>query len=342
MRFGRRFEAADLSTWGWTLGRIFGIEVRLHWLYLLFTAGTIFRDSLFGSEFVLRYTLPGIAILFAIVLLHEFGHCFGCRAVGGSANEILMWPLGGLAYTAPPHRPWEHLMTTLAGPAVNVVIMMVLTPILFAYNVWSMSFLLPFADPFANSRVLVTTGLFYVGFAFQASYWILLFNLLPFYPFDGGRILQEILWFRIGYVRATYIAARIGIVGGALLGIYGIVMGDIMLVLIAVFGAMQCYQILKRSRYEMEADRNEFGYDFSQGYTSLNRTLRIEELKVAKPTLLDRYKAWKAKRSAKKQVDLEAELDRILDKINEKGLTSLTDYEKRLLTDASKRKKHGG
>ena len=66
-----------------------------------------------------------MAILFVSVLLHEFGHCFGARIMGGRGEEILMWPLGGLAFADPPRRPWPQLVTTVGGPLVNVVICLV-------------------------------------------------------------------------------------------------------------------------------------------------------------------------------------------------------------------------
>src|SRR5688572_18838997 len=84
----------------------------------LLRAGAIAKATQTSTASALGMVLAISGMLFLFVLLHEFGHCFGCRAVGGHADDVLMWPLGGLASCDPPDRPWEHLVTTLCGPAV--------------------------------------------------------------------------------------------------------------------------------------------------------------------------------------------------------------------------------
>ena len=98
------------------LGTYAGIAVRLH---ITFFFALLFFLGVFGLTF---HTLQITALLFLCVLLHEFGHCFGCRAVGGHADRILMWPLGGLAMCAPPRRPWPEFVTVAAGPMVNLLL----------------------------------------------------------------------------------------------------------------------------------------------------------------------------------------------------------------------------
>src|SRR4051812_5765540 len=106
------------------LGRWFGINVRMHASLIIFMAlELLFAETKGGIG--ARSALTSMIILFFSVLLHEFGHCFGARAVGGQAHDILMWPLGGLATTQPPHRPWPSFITTAAGPAVNLVICLI-------------------------------------------------------------------------------------------------------------------------------------------------------------------------------------------------------------------------
>ena len=102
------------------LFRLFGITVFLHWSWLLIAAlfiprlGDRFNSMIWG---VLLYLS-----LFAIVTLHEFGHALACRSVGGQANRIVLWPLGGIAYVSPPHRPGAVLWSIVAGPLVNVLL----------------------------------------------------------------------------------------------------------------------------------------------------------------------------------------------------------------------------
>ena len=137
--------------------------------------------------------------LFLIVLLHEFGHALACRQVGGTANQIVLWPLGGVAYVDPPQRPGATLWSIAAGPLVNVALL----PILFA-AFW-MSRSLGWAQRCPMPRLL------------RAVLWIdvglLVFNMLPIYPLDGGQILRSLLWFPLGRARSLMVATVLGMVG---------------------------------------------------------------------------------------------------------------------------------
>src|ERR1017187_6332129 len=106
------------------LFRFAGIDVFLHWSWFLIAAYATTRTSLYSSPVwnVLEYLS-----LFLIVLMHEFGHALACRSVGGQANQIVLWPLGGVAYVSPPQRPGAMLWSIAAGPLVNVVLAPVLT-----------------------------------------------------------------------------------------------------------------------------------------------------------------------------------------------------------------------
>src|SRR2546421_9489053 len=114
----------DPFSWSFPLGRFFGIPVRVHVWFPAVAAGLILYAAW------KKDVIPGTwidaamveALLFGIVLLHEFGHCFGARAVDGDAQEVLMWPLGGLAFVDVPHTPRAHFVTVVCGPAVNLVL----------------------------------------------------------------------------------------------------------------------------------------------------------------------------------------------------------------------------
>src|SRR5882724_11388986 len=102
------------------LFRLFGIDVFLHWSWLIVGAIEIqHRRGEYSSVFwnILEYVS-----LFGIVLMHEFGHALACKSVGGIANQIVLWPLGGIAFVQPPHRPGAYLWSIAAGPLVNVVL----------------------------------------------------------------------------------------------------------------------------------------------------------------------------------------------------------------------------
>src|SRR5947208_2220924 len=107
----------DPMTWSFPLGRMFGINIRVHVMLPLVMLALILRAT--GKDNVpLIDAATLMALMFVSILLHEFGHCFAARAVDGDANDILLWPLGGLAYCDLPHTPKAHLICTLGGPAV--------------------------------------------------------------------------------------------------------------------------------------------------------------------------------------------------------------------------------
>src|SRR5437588_265833 len=114
----------DPFTWSFPLGQLFGISIRIHVLLPLLILGLVarvaFDDAAIPGTWIDAAMLMGL--LCVSVLLHEFGHCFAARQMDGEANEVLLWPLGGLARVDLPHSPRAHFITALAGPVVNIVI----------------------------------------------------------------------------------------------------------------------------------------------------------------------------------------------------------------------------
>jgi Zn-dependent protease len=321
----------DPQTMSLRLFDVFDIRVRLHVFAIILMVVELLNGLKLGS--------PGIsgmliALLFFSVLFHEFGHCFGCRRVGGFADDILMHPLGGLAFCQPPHRPWEHLVTVLAGPAVNVVICLLLFPILLMREPTAWNYLNPFSD--VHAYAMGNLDLWLV-LGFKVNYWLLLFNvLLPIYPFDGGRIVQVAMWYQMDYYRSTLYSCKIGIGAGIILGCFALYFQNLLLFFIFAAGAVDCWRMLRELESRGPGFDNEFG-DFSQGYTSLERSQ--QQVKKASPGIRDRFLAWQRKRRAAAEAKMEAEVDRVLAKISEQGMGSLTARERRFLTDASKRRR---
>ena len=139
--------------------------------------------------------------LFLIVMLHEFGHALACHQVGGRANQIVLWPLGGVAYVDPPPRPGATLWSIAAGPLVNVA--------LFRYSLFSLagrSFGWAATSPYAYRLRFAVRNI---------NFWLLVFNILPIYPLDGGQILRSLLWFVMGRARSLMVATIIGLIGVA-------------------------------------------------------------------------------------------------------------------------------
>ena len=189
------------------LGRIAGINVRVHWSWFLVAAYEFTqRGSPYSS---VAWRVAEYLGLFAIILMHEFGHALATRQVGGTANEIILWPFGGIAFVDAPPRAAAQLWCIAAGPLVNVGLLVALPGL---------------------RGLLVDTGIA-DGFPFDA--WTLMaqlifinkillgFNLLPFYPLDGGQILRNLLWFKLGVRNSLAIASAIGLVGAVVLGVWG-------------------------------------------------------------------------------------------------------------------------
>ena len=140
--------------------------------------------------------------LFLIVLMHEFGHALACRQVGGQANLIVLWPLGGVAYVTPPLRPGRDSMEHRGGAAGQRG-----TGAGAGHALRAVRRLGPGPTTMPNAFTFVR-ALFYINCG------LLVFNLLPIYPLDGGQILQSLLWFVFGRARSLMITTVIGFLGG--------------------------------------------------------------------------------------------------------------------------------
>src|SRR5690348_3160564 len=160
------------------LFRFAGVDVFLHWSWFLVALFEINARS--GRYSSVAWNAAEYLALFAVVLLHEYGHALACRQVGGNADHIVLWPLGGVAYVDPPPRPGATLWSIAAGPLVNVVLIGVFGPI----YLWMSSAGTSQVMPNAYALALV---------AMKINFGLLVFNLLPIYPLDGGQILRSLL-----------------------------------------------------------------------------------------------------------------------------------------------------
>src|ERR1035438_2236680 len=182
------------------LFRLAGVDLFLHWSWFIVAAYEI--QSRQGRYTSVVWNVLEYLALFLIVLMHEFGHALACRQTGGTANQIVLWPLGGVAYVNPPQRPGATLWSIAAGPLVNVALL----PVLFAAVMMSRS--LGWAQAMPDLYQLL-----------RAVLWIdvslLVFNMLPIYPLDGGQILRSLLWFVFGRARSLMVATVLGFVGAS-------------------------------------------------------------------------------------------------------------------------------
>ena len=180
------------------LFRAAGITVFLHWSWFLVALYEI--NSRGRSYSSVGFNILEYLALFLIVLLHEFGHSLACRSVGGEADQIVLWPLGGVAYVNPPPRPGATLWSIAAGPLVNVALM----PVLLGLGLLSRSVGWDVSAP--NVHALLRTLAI-------INFWLLVFNIMPIYPLDGGQILRSLLWFVIGRARSLMVATALGFLG---------------------------------------------------------------------------------------------------------------------------------
>ena len=204
-----------------------GIQVYLHFSWFLVAAYELSRRTgIYSSPVWAAYEYLA---LFGIVLLHEFGHALACRQTGGRADQIVLWPLGGIAFVNPPRRPGAMLWSIAAGPLVNVVLIPVLSG-----AVW-----------LAAQRVNESPDLYVLMvWLWRINLGLLIFNMLPVYPLDGGQILRSLLWFPLGEIRSLQIASVLGLVGAVVLAGLALlldIMQPIWVAIMAIFLISQAF-----------------------------------------------------------------------------------------------------
>lgn len=323
-------QGGSFLDWAVPLFTIRGIRVRMHLFFVVYIAIELI-GSLDGSKDGFIFAALRIGALFGLVLIHEFGHCIACRRVGGEAFDIVMWPLGGLAMVNPPHNPRAALITTIGGPLVHILLAPVIAGLLLAtgvgadvllFNPLSPSVSLGALAAHSNAVYYLRVGLF---MAWIMNFYLFCFNvLLPMFPMDAGRMLQEALWFRMGYRRSMQYAVNTGLAIAVLVGIYAMTIGRNQqnLLGIAILCGFYCW--MERTRLGVMEPEGYTGYD----YASTARDKR----KKAAPSKAD------IKRR-EEEAALNAEVDRILEKIRTEGMGSLTKKEKATLKGETERKR---
>jgi len=195
--------------WTLPLGTLLGIRIELHVTFLLFIAWIAIAQGLFAGN--VAAALGAVALLllvFACVLLHELGHALAARRYGIVTRDIILLPIGGVArLMRMPERPQQEIVVAIAGPAVNVAIAVLLALILVGLG---------------HPLVLPTLGGGLLEALLLVNLWMVLFNLVPAFPMDGGRVLRALLALQLPYARATRIAAGIGQGIALLFGLFGL------------------------------------------------------------------------------------------------------------------------
>jgi len=312
----------------------FGIRVRMHVsLLFLLVINLLMAEAKGGMGWTNALTFD--VTLFAIILLHEYGHCFAGRWVGGEARDILLWPLGGLAYVDAPKRAWPQFATAAGGPMVNVIICVLAGIGLgvvqrgwpdLPWNPWTQHFY-PAGGAWGYA----------FWFVFVISWSLFLFNMmLPIYPMDCWRIVQSSLWFKLGYYRSMMIALMVGMVAAVPVGLWGLLSiggwyGFAMLI-IAGNGFYYCYVMRKMMRAEGPwAFQEEDSIDYS---ASLFNAPAEHKHKKLNKRLLKRAQQREAEELAEQE-----RVDAILAKVSAHGMQSLSWWERRALHKATERQR---
>jgi Zn-dependent protease len=216
--------------WSFRLGRLAGIDIYVHYTFLIFLAVIGFSGFLETGNVASAALGIGLtAAVFGIIVLHELGHAMAARYYGIPTRDITLLPIGGVArLERMPDKPGQELVVALAGPAVNVVLAVI-------FGVLS-----GFDAILHPGAALTVTGEI-VHYLYVVNVFLVLFNLIPAFPMDGGRVLRALLALRIGAPQATEIAAKIGkviavlFVFAGLFGVPGVFESNIMLLLVALF-----------------------------------------------------------------------------------------------------------
>lgn len=212
-------------SWSITLGRIFGIDIKMHLTFLLILFwGAIFYGGEAGPFYGVFLTLS----LFTIVLLHELGHSVAALVFGVKVKDIILLPIGGVARLEKmPDKPWQELIVALAGPLVNVGLFFLILPMVIFLGLQNQAM---------TVEGMLQPSLFgFLMFLLVTNLSLVLFNMLPAFPLDGGRVFRAGLAIFMDYQRATNIAVIIGRMAAIGLGLLGLVTFEFILMLIALF-----------------------------------------------------------------------------------------------------------
>ena len=350
---------SDHRVWSLNLGRWGHVQVRLHMFFLLFAAFTLYLSLRYSSTDA-RLSWLGvlsIVILLISVIIHELGHYLIAVRLGGGADQIILGPLGGLSPVRVPYEPRCELIAVLAGPLVNLVIcLLCLAALLFIGQGQSelgpttiTAFLNPLAPLVAVTDHPPKTGLICLQLAFWINWVLFLVNMIPAFPFDGGRVLLALFALSprpLGARRCVLIVASIAkVVAVGLLIAAWLVRKDrpnpvvptwFALVLLSIFLFFSAR--MEESQQETEGSDDEMFGDFSQGYTSLERPEeRGGSLRGPFMGWIERRREQRRRRLRTLEAEDDRRMDDILARLHETGMKNLSPQERALLNRVSAR-----
>ena len=346
----------DVLTWSIDLGRWFGVQVRVHYFLVFFALSRLLSAALAPGH-AIAPTVGWLGLLVVVLALHELGHALMARLHDTEPEDVRLWPLGNLVIPG-PSRSGDSVAIAAAGLLTSGVLA-IGTAVVLAMLGSAMVFN-PFGH-FGKASALVDSGspimlatnlqvpslrpLWWIGWFGYLNWMIFLVNLIPAFPFDGGRIFRVVLArSAIGLTRDNPYAqwtARSCALILALVGLFRMVAGPFDTGLFVFFVAV-LIELIVRTEARMLDDggfyeEGVFGYDFSEGYTSLEGSTA-----QVRPVRESAIKRWRRRRSdarrqrrADREAAEELRMDEILDKLYQHGKGSLTDEEQRFLIQVS-------
>lgn len=335
---------SDLPHWSLLLAQLRRIHLRLHATFFAVALFALYLSTSQQGQEMAGYGLLSVAVLLVSVLLHEAGHMLAAARVGGSTEQIVVGPLGGLAAPEIPREPQAELLVALAGPAMNLAIVLLTLPLALALGLNLAELMIPWQP------VGLLVGAWWVvslKLLFWCNWVLLLANLLPAYPLDGARVLRALLTPAIDYRSAGMVAVRATKMTAVVLLILAVVLRNeqaaavlpvwVPIALLALFVySHAALEAVKQDETDWEEEL--FNYDFSQGYTSLERTM--DPPRKPRGSLrqwIDNRRAMRRRKRQWQEQEEERQVDAILIRLHEVGLDGLTAKERSLLNRVSAR-----
>ncbi len=309
----------------WTprIGRIRGMDIKVHLLLVVMIA--YYLLTTISHPIAFAATAINIAAFFGLILWHELGHAFAARRCGLRIAGILLWPLGGeCQIIGGMPSPKAEVYVSLAGPAFHFLVVLAVTPLLF----------LP------DSLALLTAVFRYFWFV---AALILAFNLLPMFPLDGGRVFRALLSYKLGAVRGTMVAVRVGQVLAVLCAVAGMFFLGPMIAILCVFLAISAENEWRAVMHTGNVYQPDAANIYAQGL-GIKEDWSAEALRGygregKKPGFFARWRTRRQLAKLAKETEhrekMKAEVDRILEKVSKEGMPSLTARERKILKQAS-------
>jgi Zn-dependent protease len=317
------------------IGRLFGIQIRIHWFFPLLIGMYLIRGATQpgGGPLLVGFFAALMAGQVLTTIIHEFGHCFAARSVGGHADQIVIWPLGGFAYVGHGGAPRHDLKIAAMGPLTHLPMGALCAGLLLIWVPWRWSYLNPMQDyiAFVPVREYFVPNLLHGLLKIQVI--LLALNLfVPAYPLDGGRILNNLLLMRYGRERAAAVSTYFSIPIGIAILMWAFMHQELLLGLFGIQILYEAWQIRTLLSQGMISAHPMFGAGPEFDYMP------------DRPRRKGFFARWREKR-ARAAIARNEERDRVsrdrvdevLDKVSREGIGSLTPEERRILDEASRK-----